>query len=109
MKGFEQFSNDFIAMGAGFVGAVAKGIKNKLGFKLTTISAIAGAFMCYATVGIIEKYFSDVPPKLTITIAFFVGFVANTITDHADQFVKDMYDIAVKKLGSKTQKTDESK
>jgi disulfide bond formation protein DsbB len=97
MKGIENY-NDIVSVLAGLVGAMLKGIKHKLGIKITLVSMIAGAFLCYATVGFIEWYFNNLPPKIVITIAFFVGFVANVITDMADNFVKDMYDIGIEKI-----------
>jgi hypothetical protein len=108
MKGFEPLSNDLLSVGAGFIGAFLKGVKHKLGAKITIISAIAGGFLCYATVGVIETFFTNVPAKITITIAFFVGFVANTITDHADDFINELYQIAIKKAGGKKKDSDEA-
>lgn len=100
MKGFEQFYTDIYAVLTGILGALIKGIRNKLGIKITFISMITGAFLCYATVGIIESWFTNLPPKITVAISFFIGFVAHTITDMMDDFIKDLYDICLNKFKS---------
>ena len=103
MKYLDQFG-DVLSILIGMIGALLKGIKIKANtFSVILVIIIAGIFS-YSTIGIIETFFSDVSPKITILVAFCVGWVANEITSKLDEFVNDIYEIFVGWLKNKFKK-----
>jgi hypothetical protein len=94
MKNFEHWT-DLISVAIGVVGALLKGIKKKFQTTTIVIGLIIAGVMTYATIGVLEMYFSELSPKITILISFCVGWVANEITEKLDDFVNDMYTIVM--------------
>jgi hypothetical protein len=94
MKFFEGWF-DLISVAIGVVGALLKGIKKKFQTTTIVIGLIIAGVMTYATIGVLEVYFSDLSPKITILISFCVGWVANEITEKLDDFVNDIYGIFI--------------
>ena len=103
MKYLDQLS-DVLSILIGMIGALLKGIKIKANpFSIIMGVIIAGVFS-YSTIGIIETFFSHLSDKLTILIAFCVGWVANEITSKLDEFVNDIYEIFIGWLKNKFKK-----
>jgi hypothetical protein len=86
---------DFVAMFIGVVGALLKGIKKKFNKSTIFIGMLIAGVLTYATTGLIEIFFTDVPQKVIILISFCVGWIANELTEKLDEFVNDVYDIIV--------------
>ena len=86
---------DFVAMSIGVVGALLKGIKKKFNKSTIFIGMLIAGVLTYATTGLIEIFFTDVPQKVIILISFCVGWIANELTEKLDEFVNDVYDIIV--------------
>jgi hypothetical protein len=86
---------DLFSMLIGVVGALLKGIKSKLSVITIILSCIVAGILSYASIGLIEIFYTDLSPKLVIFISFCVGWIANEITAKLDLLVNDFYDIFI--------------
>ncbi len=86
---------DILSVTIGFVGALIKGIKNKLKPVTIILACLVAGILSYASIGVIEMFYTDLSPKVIIFISFCVGWVANEITAKLDLLVNDFYDIFI--------------
>ncbi|CAB4153067.1 hypothetical protein UFOVP611_45 [uncultured Caudovirales phage] len=100
MKNFEQLG-DLLALGVGILGAFLKGVKNKLKLPSILLGCLVAGVLTFSIIGVIEFYYSTLPPKFVVLISFTVGWVANEITEKMDAFVNDVYDILIEWIKGK--------
>jgi hypothetical protein len=86
---------DFLSMLVGVVGALLKGLKQRLSATTIILSCLVAGILSYASMGLIEVFYSDLSPRLVIFISFCVGWIANEITAKLDLLVNDFYDIFI--------------
>lgn len=94
MKNLEHLG-DFLALAVGILGALLKGIKNKLKIPSIILGCLVAGILTFSIIGIIEFYYQTLPPKFIVLISFSVGWVANEITEKMDAFVNDIYQILI--------------
>lgn len=104
---FSEFT-DLIAIGIGVLGSFTKGVKKKIGMKNTFLGMLIGGVLAYGTIGVIDQFFSHLNERVVIVISFAVGWVANEITDHLDDYVKALADKYLSKLGKKIDPDNEN-
>lgn len=90
MKGLEGFT-DLIAMAIGMVGALMKGLKKRLKVQTILVTMVVAGIMSFSLIGVVELFYADFTPKLVILLAFFVGWLANEITEKIDLIFDDAY------------------
>ena len=100
MKNFEQLG-DLLALGVGILGALLKGLKNKLKPATIIMGCLVAGILTFYIIGVIEYYYATLPPKFIVLISFTVGLVANEITEKMDAFVNDVYDILIQWIKGK--------
>ena len=100
MKNFEQLG-DLLALGVGILGALLKGLKNKLKPATIFMGCLIAGILTFSIIGVIEYYYATLPPKFIVLISFTVGWVANEITEKMDAFVNDVYDILIQWIKGK--------
>lgn len=100
MKNFEHLG-DFLALGVGIFGAFLKGLKRKLKLPSIILGCLVAGVLTFSIIGVIEFYYSTLPPKFVVLISFTVGWVANEITEKMDAFVNDVYQIIIEYIGAK--------
>lgn len=98
---------DLYSVGVGIMAAIMKGIKHRLDMRTFILGIVIAAILSYLTIGLLDWFVSDLPPRVVILVSFCVGWVANELTDILDQFVKDGYDFA--KLWAKEKITKKKK
>jgi uncharacterized membrane protein len=103
MKNFEDVAG-LLGIVFGMIGAMIKGIKQKYPAMTTFLGMVIAGILTYATTGLIEIFYADMPTKVVILISFIVGWVANEITAYLDRFVGDVYAIFMDYLRSKIKK-----
>lgn len=86
---------DLLSMLVGVIGALLKGLKQKLNAVTIILSCLVAGILSYASIGLIEIFYSDLSPRLVIFISFCVGWIANEITAKLDLLVNDFYDIFI--------------
>lgn len=86
---------DLLSVLVGIIGALLKGIKNKLNVVTIILACCIAGILSYASMGLIEIFYTDLSPKIVIFISFCVGWVANEITSKLDLLVNDFYDIFI--------------
>lgn len=91
MKGLEGFT-DLIAMGIGMVGALMKGLKKKLNIQTILITMCIAGILSFSLLGVLELFYHELTPRLIILVSFFVGWLANEITEKIDLLFGDIYD-----------------
>lgn len=96
---------DLYSVCVGVMAAVMKGIKHKLDMRTFILGIVIAALLSFLTIGLLDWFIADLPPRVVILVSFCVGWVANELTDILDQFVKDGYEIgkiwATEKFGKK--------
>jgi len=92
---------DCMAIIIGMLGALLKGIKNRLSIKSLIITMTIAGIICFSITGVIEMFYTDLPPKVVILISFIVGWLTNEITDKLDLLIDDIYDYIKDKLKTK--------
>ena len=91
MKGLEQFT-DLLAMGIGMTGALMKGLKKRMRVQSILIACVVAGILSFSLIGVIELFYQDLTPRLTILVAFVVGWLANEITEKIDLIFEDVWD-----------------
>jgi hypothetical protein len=91
MKGFENFA-DLISIFIGMIGALLKAIKKRLKPISTILSMIIAGILCYSAIGLVEMIYGHLSARISILIAFIVGWTANEITEKMDLLIDDLYD-----------------
>lgn len=91
MKGLEQFT-DLLAMGIGMTGALMKGLKKRMKMQSILIACVVAGILSFSLIGVIELFYHDLTPRLTILVAFVVGWLANEITEKIDLIFEDVWD-----------------
>ena len=91
MKGLEQFT-DLLAMGIGMTGALMKGLKKRMRMQSILIACVVAGILSFSLIGVIELFYQDLTPRLTILVAFVVGWLANEITEKIDLIFEDVWD-----------------
>jgi uncharacterized membrane protein YeaQ/YmgE (transglycosylase-associated protein family) len=91
MKGLEHLT-EILSILVGMVGALIKSIKKKVSLRNKIISMVVAGILCYTAMGLVQMLYGDLPQKVSILVAFVVGWTANEITDKMDIFVDDLYD-----------------
>lgn len=91
MKGIEQFT-DLIAMSIGMVGALMKGIKKKAKIQSVLVGMVVAGILSFSLIGVIEIFYHELTPRLTILVSFLVGWLANELTDKIDMMFDDAWD-----------------
>ena len=91
MTGWENFT-DLFAMGTGMIGALIKSIKKKVSLQHKLIGMLVAGILCYTSIGVVQIFYGELPEKVSILIAFIIGWTANEITEKMDIFVDDLYD-----------------
>lgn len=92
---------DFLAIAVGIVGALLKGVKNKLKPITVVLACIVAGILSYSMLGLVEIFYHDLNPKLVILISFVTGWIANEITTKLDLLVNDVYNIFIDWLKGK--------
>jgi hypothetical protein len=100
MKGLEEFT-DIIAMSIGMAGALMKGLKKRLKFQTILITMIIAGILSFSLLGVLELFYHELTPRLTILVSFIVGWLANEITEKIDLFFDDIYEYFVKWIKTK--------
>lgn len=100
MKQLNEFG-DILSMVVGMFGSLLKGLKSKLHASSIILGMLIAGVLTYSILGVIEYYYSNMPPKFVILISFCVGWVANEITSKLDLFVNDMYEMIIEWFKSK--------
>lgn len=103
MKNFEDVAG-LVGIVFGMIGAMIKGIQKKYPAMTTFLGMMIAGILTYATTGLIEIFYADMPTKVVILISFAVGWVANEITVYLDLFVGDIYAIFMDTLRNKFKK-----
>lgn len=93
----EQFT-DVIAIIIGMIGALIKGLKQRLKLRTLLTSMLIAGILTFGITGLIEIMYHDLTPKLIILISFVVGWGANEMTDKIDLFIDDIYEYLSNKL-----------
>jgi len=91
MKGIEQFT-DVIAMSIGMVGALMKGLKKRLKLQTILVGMVVAGILSFSLIGVVEIFYHDMTPKLTILVSFIVGWLANELTDKIDLMFDDVWE-----------------
>lgn len=91
MKGWESFI-DVIAMAIGMIGALLKGMKKRLKLQTIFVTMTVAGIMSFSLIGVVELFWQEYTPKMIILIAFFVGWLANEITEKIDLVFDDIYE-----------------
>ena len=100
MKGLENFT-DVLSILIGMLGAMLKAVKKRMKVISAVLSMIVAGILCYSAIGLVEMFWGAVSPRVTILIAFIVGWTANEITDKMDLFIDDIYEYYVGYLNKK--------
>lgn len=95
MKGLEQFT-DLIAMSIGMIGALMKGIKKRLKLQTILVGMVVAGILSFSLIGVIEIFYQELTPKLTILVSFVVGWLANELTDKIDLMFDDVWEYFIK-------------
>lgn len=103
MKGFEGFT-DLFAMLIGMIGALMKGLKKRLKVQTILITMCVAGILSFSLLGVLELMYNDLTPKIMILVSFFVGWLANEITEKIDLLFDDLYEYFLKWI--KTKKDD---
>jgi hypothetical protein len=103
MKGWENFT-DLFGIATGMIGALIKSIKKKMSLQHKIIGMVVAGILCYTSIGVVQMFYGELPEKVSILIAFIVGWTANEITDKMDIFVDDLYDYFLGWLNNKKDK-----
>ena len=74
---------DILSVLVGIIGALLKGIKNKLNVVTIILACCIAGILSYASMGIIEIFYTDLSP-IVIFISFCVGWVVNELTSKLD-------------------------
>ncbi len=93
----EQFT-DVIAIFIGMLGAMIKGLKQKVKLRTLFTSMLIAGILTYGITGFIEIFYHELTPKLVILISFVVGWGANEMTEKIDLLIDDLYDYFSSKL-----------
>jgi hypothetical protein len=91
MKGIENFT-DIIGIAIGMIGALLKAIKKRMKLTSTILSMAVAGILCYSMIGLVEMLYGHVSSRVSILIAFIVGWTANEITEKMDMLIDDLYD-----------------
>jgi len=91
MKGLEQFT-DLLAMAIGMTGALMKGLKKRMKMQSILIACVVAGILSFSLIGVIELFYNDLTPRLTILVAFVVGWLANEITEKIDLIFDDVWE-----------------
>ena len=91
MKGLEQFT-DLLAMAIGMTGALMKGLKKRMKMQSILIACVVAGILSFSLIGVIELFYHDLTPRLTILVAFVVGWLANEITEKIDLIFDDVWE-----------------
>lgn len=91
MKGLEQFT-DLLAMAIGMTGALMKGLKKRMKTQSILIACVVAGILSFSLIGVIELFYHDLTPRLTILVAFVVGWLANEITEKIDLIFDDVWE-----------------
>ena len=92
---------DCMAIIIGMLGALLKGIKNRLSIKSLFITMVIAGILCFSITGVIEMFYTELPPNVVILISFVVGWLTNEITEKLDLLIDDIYDYVKQKLKNK--------
>jgi len=91
MKGLENFT-DIFGILIGMIGALLKALKKRMKAISTVLSMVVAGILCYSAIGLVEMFYGHVSSKVSILIAFVVGWTANELTEKMDLFIDDIYD-----------------
>lgn len=91
MKGLEQFT-DLLAMAIGMTGALMKGLKKRMKMQSILIACVVAGILSFSLIGVIELFYHNLTPRLTILVAFVVGWLANEITEKIDLIFDDVWE-----------------
>ena len=91
MKGLEQFT-DLLAMAIGMTGALTKGLKKRMKMQSILIACVVAGIISFSLIGVIELFYHNLTPRLTILVAFVVGWLANEITEKIDLIFDDVWE-----------------
>ena len=91
MKGLEQFT-DLLAMAIGMTGALMKGLKKRMKMQSVGIAMVVAGILSFSLIGVIELFYNEMTPRLTILLAFVVGWLANEITEKIDLIFEDVWE-----------------
>ncbi len=91
MKGLEQFT-DILAMAIGMSGALMKGLKKRMKMQSIMIAMVVAGILSFSLIGVIELFYHEMTPRLTILLAFVVGWLANEITEKIDLIFEDVWE-----------------
>lgn len=91
MKGLEQFT-DILAMAIGMSGALMKGLKKRMKMQSIMIACVVAGILSFSLIGVIELFYHEMTPRLTILLAFVVGWLANEITEKIDLIFEDVWE-----------------
>lgn len=91
MKGLEQFT-DLLAMAIGMTGALMKGLKKRMKIQSVGIAMVVAGILSFSLIGVIELFYNEMTPRLTILLAFVVGWLANEITEKIDLIFEDVWE-----------------
>lgn len=100
MKGWENFT-DLYGIAVGMLGALIKSIKKKMSLKHKLMGMVVAGILCYTSIGVVQMFYGSLPERISILIAFIVGWTANEITDKMDIFVDDLYEYCLGWLNKK--------
>lgn len=79
-------------MGIGMTGALMKGLKKRMRMQSIVIACVVAGILSFSLIGVIELFYQDLTPRLTILVAFVVGWLANEITEKIDLIFEDVWD-----------------
>jgi xanthine/uracil permease len=56
------------------------------------IACVVAGILSFSLIGVIELFYNDLTPRLTILVAFVVGWLANEITEKIDLIFDDVWE-----------------
>jgi hypothetical protein len=101
MKEIINELGDFLAISIGVIGALLKGLKNKLKPVTIVLACAVAGVLSYSILGVVEIFYHELSPKLVILVSFITGWVANEVTAKLDLLVNDVYEIFIEWVRNK--------
>ena len=69
-----------------------KGLKKRMKMQSIMIAMVVAGILSFSLIGVIELFYHEMTPRLTILLAFVVGWLANEITEKIDLIFEDVWE-----------------
>ena len=69
-----------------------KGLKKRLKLQTILVGMVVAGILSFSLIGVVEIFYHDMTPKLTILVSFIVGWLANELTDKIDLMFDDVWE-----------------